>query len=90
MLDIQHLSVDYGSTRVVSDFSLTLGEDEILMLVGPTGCGKTTILQAVAGLIPIAEGSISLGAWQARPDQSIPPEKRNVGMVFRTLRCFPI
>ena len=89
MLDIQHLSVDYGAPRVVSDFSLTLGEDEILMLVGPTGCGKTTILQAVAGLIPIAEGTIALGSWQASPAQQIPPEKRNVGMVFQDFALFP-
>jgi len=89
MLEIQHLSVDYGTTRVVSDLNLTLGEDEILMLVGPTGCGKTTILQAVAGLIPIAEGSIALGNWQASPDQQIPPEKRNVGMVFQDFALFP-
>lgn len=89
MLEVKNLSVDYGTTRVVSDLSLTLGEDEILMLVGPTGCGKTTILQAVAGLIPIAAGSIALGNWEAGPDQQIPPEKRNVGMVFQDFALFP-
>lgn len=89
MLEVQNLSVDYGRVRVVNNLSLTLGEDEILMLVGPTGCGKTTILQAVAGLIPITEGSISLGNWQASPGQQIPPEKRNVGMVFQDFALFP-
>jgi iron(III) transport system ATP-binding protein len=89
MLEIQHLSVDYGTTRVVSDLNLVLGDDEILMLVGPTGCGKTTILQAVAGLIPIAEGTIALGNWQASPGRQIPPEKRNVGMVFQDFALFP-
>ena len=55
MLSVSQLSIDYGSNRVVSDLNLTLGENEILMLVGPTGCGKSTILQALAGLIPISE-----------------------------------
>ena len=58
MLSVSKLSIDYGSNRVVSDLNLSLGENEILMLVGPTGCGKSTILQALAGLIPISEGEI--------------------------------
>lgn len=89
MLEIENLCVDYGATRVVSNIDIQLGEDEILMLVGPTGCGKTTILQAVAGLIPIAEGSIRLGGWQASARKSVAPEKRNVGMVFQDFALFP-
>lgn len=89
MLKISSLSVEYGPTRVVDGLSLSLAENEILMLVGPTGCGKTTILQAVAGLIPIAEGQIELGDWQASPSRLVPPEKRNVGMVFQDFALFP-
>jgi len=46
MLSVSQLSIDYGSNRVVSDLNISLGENEILMLVGPTGCGKSTILMA--------------------------------------------
>jgi len=66
MLSVNNLSVNYGSTRVVDKLNLELGQDEILMLVGPTGCGKTTILQALAGLIPISEGAMSLGKWDSK------------------------
>ena len=46
MLSVSNLSVNYGSTRVVDKLNLELGQDEILMLVGPTGCGKSTSLAA--------------------------------------------
>jgi len=65
MLKVSNLSVNYGDTRVVDQLNVNLGEDEILMLIGPTGCGKTTVLRALAGLIPIDEGEISLPGWTA-------------------------
>ncbi len=89
MLSVSQLSIDYGSTRVVSDLNLSLAQSEILMLVGPTGCGKSTILQALAGLIPISEGEINLGKWRATPKNHVPPEKRHVGMVFQDFALFP-
>ncbi len=89
MLSVSQLSIDYGSNRVVSDLNLTLGENEILMLVGPTGCGKSTILQALAGLVPISEGDINADKWRATPNKSVPPEKRSVGMVFQDFALFP-
>lgn len=89
MLCVNDLCVNYGATQVVSHVDLQLADDEILMLVGPTGCGKTTILQALAGLIPIAQGSIALPNWSATATQHIPPEKRNVGMVFQDFALFP-
>jgi iron(III) transport system ATP-binding protein len=89
MLKINQLCVDYGNTRVVDQLDLALGDDEILMLVGPTGCGKTTILQAVAGLVPISAGDIALNGWRATPSNDVAPEKRNVGMVFQDFALFP-
>lgn len=89
MLTVSNLSVDYGKNRVVDDLNLALGEDEILMLVGPTGCGKTTILHALAGLVPVTTGEIRLGPWCATTANPVPPEKRNVGMVFQDFALFP-
>ncbi|WP_438971776.1 ABC transporter ATP-binding protein, partial [Methylophaga sp.] len=74
---------------VVDDLSLTLGDSELLTLVGPTGCGKTTILHALAGLIPISEGIIKLGSKTVTATKTIAPEKRHVGMVFQDFALFP-
>lgn len=89
MLSVSQLSIDYGNNRVVSDLNFTLGESEILMLVGPTGCGKSTILQALAGLLPISEGEIKVAKWTATPKHTVAPEKRSVGMVFQDFALFP-
>ncbi|WP_404343200.1 ABC transporter ATP-binding protein [Pseudoalteromonas mariniglutinosa] len=89
MLSVNKLSIDYGSNRVVSELDLSLTESEILMLVGPTGCGKSTILQALAGLIPISEGEVNIGKWRATPKLHVLPEKRRVGMVFQDFALFP-
>lgn len=89
MLQVNQLSIHYGSTPVVCDFNVSLGEDEILMLVGPTGCGKTTILKSLAGLVPIHTGEIRHGKWCVTAKHDLPPEKRNVGMVFQDFALFP-
>jgi iron(III) transport system ATP-binding protein len=89
MIEVQNVSVHYGQKQVVNKLNLSLGESELLTLVGPTGCGKTTILQALAGLIPISEGTIKLGNQLVTANKTIPPEKRHVGMVFQDFALFP-
>ena len=89
MLEVRSLCVDYGSTRVIDGLGFTLAEDEILTLVGPTACGKTTILHAIVGLVPIAAGEIRTGHWQASADATVPPEQRRLGMVFQDFALFP-
>lgn len=89
MINLEHLTINYGDNTVVKDLNFSLGHDEILMLVGPTGCGKSTILKAIAGLVPIADGKITNSHWVADAKHQVPPEKRNLGMVFQDFALFP-
>ncbi|WP_348767131.1 ABC transporter ATP-binding protein [uncultured Salinisphaera sp.] len=89
MLEIDKLSIRYDNAAAVEDFSLTLGADEIVTLVGPTGCGKTSVLRAVAGLVAPSAGEIRIGAHRIDAKHHVAPEKRGVGLVFQDFALFP-
>ena len=89
MLETRNLSIHYGQTPAVRDLNLTLGNNEILTLVGPTGCGKTSVLRSVAGLIDPAAGEIRIGKLRIDAKRSVAPEKRRVGLVFQDFALFP-
>ncbi len=58
LLDVRDLSVRYGSHEVLSDVSLSIDAGEIVTIVGPNGSGKTSLLRAIVGAVPIASGHI--------------------------------
>jgi branched-chain amino acid transport system ATP-binding protein len=58
LLEIEHLSVNYGAIQAVRDVSLSVEEGEIVTLIGANGAGKTTTLRAVSRLLRAREGSI--------------------------------
>jgi len=66
--------------------TLALQSGELLALLGPSGCGKTTLLRVIAGLEQPDGGSVLI----ADQDQTrIPPERRDVALVFQTLALYP-
>ena len=90
LLEIDSVSIAYGTTEVVHDVSLGLTQFDIGCLLGPSGCGKTTLLRAVAGFEPVRGGSIRINRQpMSRPGFSVAPEKRGVGMVFQDFALFP-
>jgi branched-chain amino acid transport system ATP-binding protein len=61
LLTVDHLEVRYGDLIGVADVSLTVPDGAVVALLGSNGAGKTTTLNAIAGLIPVAGGSIMFG-----------------------------
>ena len=90
-LTIKNLSVSFGkNSSVLQDFSLSLKKGEILILLGSSGCGKSTILRSIAGLQKVQSGSIHLGEKVVNDETTfIPPQKRNIGFVFQDYALFP-
>jgi iron(III) transport system ATP-binding protein len=80
----------FGTVCAVDDVTLQIRPGEILALLGPSGCGKTTILRLIAGFEHPAGGTITIDdQLVAAPGRFIPPEQRNVGMVFQQHALFP-
>ncbi len=90
LLEIDQLAVSYNGHPVVTDLGLQLEPGEIGCLLGASGCGKTTVLRAVAGFEPVGAGTIKLsGSVVGSAGRSIPPEQRHIGMVFQDYALFP-
>ena len=92
-MDALHLDavvLGYGGKSVVSELSFALAPGEIGCLLGGSGCGKTTVLRAIAGFEPLQGGRIALnGHWVADANWQLAPERRQIGMVFQDYALFP-
>jgi len=85
MIDIRHLWVDCNTFQL-QDITLKIEENEFFVLIGPTGAGKTVLLEALAGLMPIKRGKILIGGVDLT---KAPPEGRGVGIVYQDYALFP-
>jgi oligopeptide/dipeptide ABC transporter ATP-binding protein len=86
LLELQDVSVEYGSgdgpgVRVVSGVSFAVGERESVGLVGESGCGKTSLANAIMGVVPLAGGRITFGGRDA--GRLAPGERRRLQMMFQ-------
>ncbi|MGF1741093.1 ABC transporter ATP-binding protein [Vibrio profundum] len=89
-LHIQDLVCGYGRQEVLKQVSLEINHGDIVCLLGASGCGKTTLLKALAGLLPAASGKITLQGETITDDQwQLPPDKRHIGMIFQDYALFP-
>ncbi|WP_017523592.1 ABC transporter ATP-binding protein [Pusillimonas noertemannii] len=94
LLQLEAISLAYdtpqGRQPVVDDFSLVLEHGHIGCLLGASGCGKTTVLRAIAGFEPVRAGRIVLdGTLLSSAGFQLEPEHRRVGMMFQDYALFP-
>ena len=85
MIEIKNLFVDLGSF-LLKDISLEVEQGEYYIILGPTGAGKTVLLESIAGLYPIRKGEIRLNG---REITYMEPEKRGIGVVYQDYVLFP-
>lgn len=73
MLQIENLRVGYGDAMVIEDMSLSVQEGEFVVVIGPNGHGKTTLLKAISGLLPLKRGCITYRGERidGKPTESI-------------------
>ena len=75
-----------GGVTAVSDFNLEIKDKEFIILVGSSGCGKSTTLRMVAGLEEITDGEILIGD---RVVNDVAPKDRDIAMVFQNYALYP-
>lgn len=85
-LELSGVSKRYGAEQVVREVSLTVPEGELLVLVGPSGSGKSSLLRMIAGLVEHDGGQIRVGG---REVGALPPDQRDIAMVFQSYALFP-
>ena len=81
-LELRGVEKRFGDHQVLNRIDLTVGEHELVSLIGASGCGKSTLLRCVNALEPIQGGTISL---QVNVDE----HRRDVGIVFQSFNLFP-
>ncbi len=86
-LVLDHLEKRFGAgPPAVASLSLDVAKGELLGLLGPSGCGKTTTLRMIGGLAEATAGRILVGG---RDVTTLPPHKRDMGIVFQNYALFP-
>ncbi len=83
---LRAISKEYGAAVVVDRNDLDISAGESLVLVGPSGCAKTTTLRTIAGLETISSGTIRIGE---RVVNDVEPKDRDIGMVFQNYALYP-
>jgi multiple sugar transport system ATP-binding protein len=83
---IRGLSKKFGSVVAIDDANLTVNDGELLVILGESGCGKTTLLRLIAGLEKPDGGTIYIGG---APVNDVPAGRRGVQMIFQHYALWP-
>ena len=85
-INIKQVAKQFGNTHALHSIDLTIADQEFLVLLGASGCGKTTLLRIVAGLESATTGEVWIGG---RRVDKLAPRDRGIAMVFQNYAVFP-
>ena len=94
VLELQHLSKNYGNTNVLKDINLDVNWGDVISIIGPSGSGKTTLIRTINGLSDLDEGTIKFEGIPFINGGQIHDEQFynrivHLGMVFQNYNLFP-
>src|SRR5687767_2074531 len=89
MLDVSQVTTGYGRTMIVRDVSLAIQPGEIVAIVGRNGVGKTTLMKAIIGLLPLTRGTISLAGTNISTLPANDRARRGIGYFPQGRGIFP-
>jgi multiple sugar transport system ATP-binding protein len=85
-VSLRHVSKSFGQVHAVRDLSMTINDGEFVVLLGPSGAGKTTTLRLITGLEHPDDGLISIDGRDVTRD---PPGTRDIAFVFQQYSLYP-
>ena len=83
---IKNVAKRFGTFTALHSIDLTIADQEFMVLLGASGCGKTTLLRIIAGLETPSEGEVWIGGKRV---DHLPPRERGIAMVFQNYAVFP-
>lgn len=85
-LELKGVGKAFGAVRVVQELDLAVQQGEFVVLLGASGCGKSTVLRMIAGLDEVSEGRIFI---HGRDVTDLAPMRRDIAMVFQAYALYP-
>jgi multiple sugar transport system ATP-binding protein len=85
-IQIKNVAKKFGEYQALHDINLTIADQEFMVLLGASGCGKTTLLRIICGLETATTGEVLIGG---RRVDHLPPKDRSIAMVFQNYAVFP-
>lgn len=85
-VSVEKMSVGYGSTTILDGLDLSIRKGEFVALLGSSGCGKTTLLRAIAGFVKPSAGAIRVDGADVT---HLPPDRRGMALVFQSYALWP-
>lgn len=90
VIEVKNLSRVFAGRPAVDNISFSVDEGEVLVIVGSSGCGKTTTLRCIAGLETPTSGTVAIdGKTVVGDGVFVAPERRGIGMVFQSYALWP-
>lgn len=88
ILEMEGIGINFGGLKAVDDFSIALGENELVGLIGPNGAGKTTVFNIITGVYSHTEGTYNLNGSEIKNVKTSALVKKGLARTFQNIRLF--